>query len=394
MMLLTESIERLAAFEPVPFPVLSLYLDLRPDDTGRDRYQVFLRDAFRQRLATYRARTPEQESFRADVERITRYLEREVRPSANGLAIFACAGADGFFETLQLDVPVDEHRLYVDDQPHLYPLARLDDQYPRYAAVVADTNQARVFVFGTGRRLRAEEVSSDRVRRVKVGGWSQARYQRRADNAATQHVRELVAMLERVVSEEGIDRIVLAGDEVVVPLIRQELPQALVDRLVDVVALDIRAPERQVLDETLAAIRRHDERTDRDAVDQLFQSVRSSGLAVLGAADTLDALKRGQVDELVITARPETLTNVTPLVPGQAAPPPVHTGSVSEGLAAVDAAAEAEAGTPARTVPDEDKIADELVTLARQTGASIRFIEDPALLAEVGGVGALLRFAI
>ena len=37
---------------------------------------------------------------------------------------------------------------------------------------------------------------------------------------------------------------------------------------------------------------------------------------------------------------------------------------------------------------------DELVTLARQTSARITFIEDPAFLADVGGVGALLRFRI
>jgi peptide subunit release factor 1 (eRF1) len=34
------------------------------------------------------------------------------------------------------------------------------------------------------------------------------------------------------------------------------------------------------------------------------------------------------------------------------------------------------------------------VTRAQQTSARIRFIEDASLLAEVGGVGALLRFRI
>ena len=37
---------------------------------------------------------------------------------------------------------------------------------------------------------------------------------------------------------------------------------------------------------------------------------------------------------------------------------------------------------------------DDLVTLARQTSARITFIEDPELLADVGGVGALRRFRI
>jgi peptide subunit release factor 1 (eRF1) len=40
------------------------------------------------------------------------------------------------------------------------------------------------------------------------------------------------------------------------------------------------------------------------------------------------------------------------------------------------------------------RLADELVTRARQTGARITFIEDASLLAEYGGAAALLRFRI
>ena len=40
------------------------------------------------------------------------------------------------------------------------------------------------------------------------------------------------------------------------------------------------------------------------------------------------------------------------------------------------------------------KLSDELITRAQQTAARITFIEDASLLADVGGVGALLRFRI
>ena len=39
-------------------------------------------------------------------------------------------------------------------------------------------------------------------------------------------------------------------------------------------------------------------------------------------------------------------------------------------------------------------LADKLVTQALQTAARITFVQDPALLADVGGVGALLRYRI
>ena len=44
--------------------------------------------------------------------------------------------------------------------------------------------------------------------------------------------------------------------------------------------------------------------------------------------------------------------------------------------------------------PDGTAVADALVANARQTGARVTFVEDAALLAEAGGVGALLRFRL
>jgi peptide subunit release factor 1 (eRF1) len=191
-----------------------------------------------------------------------------------------------------------------------------------------------------------------------------------------------------VVRQDGIERIIVAGDEVVIPLFKQELTPYLAERLVDIVRLDIAAPEREVLETTLSALRRGDAETDAQAVDQLFDTVRSDALGVVGPDETLQALERGQVDELLIVARPEALSNVDHLAPSPERPHAV--ANAAQGLAVDDVAARA--ADRRERVPTEDKVADQLVTLARQTASRVRFIEDPALLAEVGGVGALLRF--
>ena len=39
-----------------------------------------------------------------------------------------------FFEAIQLTTPVSDNRVYAYNQPHLYHLAHLDEQYPRCAA--------------------------------------------------------------------------------------------------------------------------------------------------------------------------------------------------------------------------------------------------------------------
>ena len=44
--------------------------------------------------------------------------------------------------------------------------------------------------------------------------------------------------------------------------------------------------------------------------------------------------------------------------------------------------------------PEANNGENDLIIKARNTSAAIKFIEDPALLAPVGGVGAFLRFKL
>ena len=84
-----------------------------------------------------------------------RYLEDEVPASVQGLAIFACSASEDWFEVGHFDAPFERNRLFISDRPHLYPLARLIDQYRRYAVVLADTNRAQIFVFASRSRGRS-----------------------------------------------------------------------------------------------------------------------------------------------------------------------------------------------------------------------------------------------
>ena len=137
---------------------------------------------------------------------------------------------------MQLDAPILKHRMYVFGRPHLYDLARLNDRYRRYAAVVADTNSARLFVFGMKKTLSEQDVANPKVSRTKVGGWSQARYQRHTANFHLHHAKELVEELERTVREDEIDIIVLAGDEVIIPVLLAQLPASLAAKTIDVLS--------------------------------------------------------------------------------------------------------------------------------------------------------------
>jgi peptide subunit release factor 1 (eRF1) len=347
--LFEEQFQRLAALEPVPFPFISLYLNLQPDDRGRDHFQGFLRRELASRGRTFAAGSAEAESFRRDAERIEQYVAKEVQPAANGLAIFACAGADDYFEAVQLEAPIDEHRLYISDQPNLYQLARIGDEYPRYAALVSDANTARIFVFGLGQKIADEKVKGKKVQRVKVGGWSQARYQRRADNAQRDHAKEAIEALERIVREERIAHVILGGDPEMVHALKEALPKELAEKLVDVMRLDVKAPEREIFEATLETMREKDAVTDAEKAQRLLELYRAGGLAVTGIKETLQALENGQAEELLISA------------------------SLDENGAS-------------------EEVSAHLIAEAARTSARVSFIEDQNLLASVENVGAFLRW--
>jgi peptide subunit release factor 1 (eRF1) len=233
--------------------------------------------------------------------------------------------------------------------PHLYPLARVNDQYPRYAALLVDTNSADLYVFALGSKMRRATVQNEKTRRTRMGGCSQARYQRRAENFHKQHIKEVVGLLDRVVTEERLNHIVIACDEAAKPFLMAQMPKHLADKLIDLRNVSVKSiPEHELLTETMAALRRADAHTDAEHVQRMLDAWRAGGLAVAGIEATMRALDMRQVEELLIAARPDHVVG------------PV----------------------------------DELVAKAQRNSARIRFIENDDLLADVGGAGALLRFKI
>jgi peptide subunit release factor 1 (eRF1) len=370
-----EPLARLVAFEPTTFPVLSVYLNTQPDQHGRTPEAApYLHREFKALVRTFAPGSPERHSFEHDMERVLAYAADKIEPAAHGVAIFACWGAGEFFEAIQLTAPVSQNSVYAYNQPHLYDLAHLDEQYPRYAAVLTDTNTARIFVFGLGQVVGLEQVKDKKVHRVKVGGWSQARYQRRVGNAHHEHIKEVVERLEQIVREDKVAHIILTGDQVAIPLLEAQLPRELLP-MVEVMKLDIHASEQDVLTATLATLVKQEARSGAEKVAHAMQEFRARRLAVVGMQETLEALTNGQVDELLLSGTLEASHPQLEEVQAILAPE----------------IPDAEGGT-ASDEPRQVSLPDLLVTKAKQTGATVTFIEDPTLLESVGGVAALLRW--
>ncbi|MFZ0661545.1 MAG: host attachment protein [Acidobacteriaceae bacterium] len=364
-------LRELSLFPPTTMPVLSVYIDARPDQHGRDNFGPFLRKEFKARGATYPMRSKERASFERDAERIMSWLGTELRPSSNGAALFACE-ASGLFEALQFDAPFQSNQLYVYHQPHLYTLAKLLDRYRPYAAVIADTNSARIFVFGLARTVQTDRITNPKVRsRSIIEGWWLRRFQLKVENDHLRHAKQVIEHLDRIVREEKIDRILFAGDEVILSVLREQISPLLASKVVDELKLDMTAPEHEILRTTVEVIQEESARTDAERVRAMIDDYRAGGLAAVGIHDVLAALSNGQADTVFISS---TLEQVHP---GEEVLPSALVPEL--------------AGLPAGT---RVQVTDALVTRAYQTGAQVSFIEEPGLLENVGGVGASLRYRL
>lgn len=346
-----ELFHKLAAFDPDGAYVLSMYLDMSPHMSGKQPWQrtssTVVRNRFREIEKTLLPRDPALEGFRKDAEKVEHYLENHSEPWHQGAAIFAC-DAHGLFETLETGV-VFQNQIAFEPYPDLFQLARLLDEQETVVTAVVDTNTTRLFVTRRGflEEVAGPDDSPFGYGKRNTGALNQPRYHRRAENKRKAFAREAASAIEDLVQQEGARRVILAGDEVALPLLHQELSNT-IEPLVheEVLRLDIRTPRHEVHEEIKPVIEYMERESSHSQVDNLVEGVRAGGLAISGMQETLDALDQGQVDVLLL----------------------------------------------ANDVALNEQERSKLVRQAAQTGAQVEVVEGHPALQEMGGVGALLRY--
>lgn len=368
-------LQKITAVETTDKPFISVYLNTESNGYGRDDFDVFLEKQLSVHQDKFAEQADKRESFDRDVEKIREYAEK-IPASANGVAIFACA-ADNYFQRFEFDVPFEKDQFLVLDKPHIYPLARIIDQNPEFAVVLADSNSAKILLMQRGKILNNEDIESTKYSRSDEGDLSQTRYQQHIDEMRKQHAKEVIEELETVVRDEDIRQIILAGNkDVVIPLLKDEMDDFLMERFVGAVRMEIDASEKEIMDAATQAIRQHDTLKDKEKIDELNEQNYAEGKGVTGVANTLRALANGQVQELYLVANFDELEynekEVKEILKEYA---PGEDGKMPD-------------------AKDSRQIADDMITRAFNSAERIRFIEDENLLKEAGGVGALLRYTM
>ncbi len=350
-----ELIKKLAEFEPSEMPVLSVYLDMRPQATGGNPEirsgEIVLKDRLHEIEKTYLPRGADLDSFRADREKIEKFVADEMSPATSGLIIFACS-AENLWEKMEIGAEL-ENQVAVGAVPSLFQFAKILGDYESAVVAVVDTNTARFFVTNYGKLKETEapnDPNTDLYQKTSGGGWNQMKYQRTVDNKRDEFSKEVVRDLEELIREVDAKNLIIAGDEIAMTLLQTNLsPQTREILYSEVLRIDEKTPRLEIKEAVggiLADIVKENTNTN---VEKLISAVRGDGLGVAGINLTKKALENGQVETLLIDPQSEKLDHDT---------------------------------------------RNELIRLAETNGATVEMVEDNEKFAAMQGAGGLLRYKL
>jgi peptide subunit release factor 1 (eRF1) len=342
MRLTKQVLQELVQLSDLDRTFLSAYLNL---SKGWDKAKLFVEKESVRLLPLLDAR--EKRSFETSLSALYGYLKskRGEKFSGPGLAFFAdLEGA--ITREVELFMP-PEALLAVDEEFVIQPLALQLDEYEPVGIIMIDANCTKILV-AAGQVLETKDAFCEKIHQLsKPGGWSQMRFQRRHRNEMKQLAKDAVKAAQVAFDEVGVRRIVVAGRDRMVNALEAELPKAWENRIAGRVRWDLDAPGDELLKKIRPILEEAEREQERNLLEKLVAEIRRGGLGIAGAEETRGALRRGQVDTLVL----------------------------SDGL--------------------DSETSEELVSLANSTGAQVEFIpHDKEDLSWFGNVGALLRFKL
>lgn len=239
------------------------------------------------------------DSLSGDKERIANYLESEIDPGAHGVFIVSCS-AKGIFEAVPFGLPLP-NRITTGPTVALSDLVRLDEDFPTYLVLLADQKDALLSFITQATTERSVSMEGDGYPvKQSQGGWSQRRFQNRADERVEAFARDVAEETRKEVDNLGVESIVIAGDEVITSVLEESLHESVRDKVVGNLRLDIRALDHEIVEATLPLAEKAERARENEAVQRVSDGIGAGTYGAGGASDVLTALQAGQVETLVM----------------------------------------------------------------------------------------------
>jgi peptide subunit release factor 1 (eRF1) len=178
-----------------------------------------------------------------------------------------------------------------------------------HVVVVADRVGADITVAtapGLPTLEKSIEGETHLMRKVQVGGWAHHRYQHNAENVWIHNMQQVIDEIDTLVEKSGARFVLLAGD------IRAR--QIFSDRAtpkIQAVLVDMdeggraEGADRSVIDQRVEELIAENDAAEQAGTIEQIESASAHGLAVTGTALVVEALRKAQVETLVLADQPD-----------------------------------------------------------------------------------------
>lgn len=222
-----------------------------------------------------------------------------LRDHRGGATRWVVGAADGTLVTGALPGLLRAPIVIHDERPAVTPVLAWAQSLVPHVVAVVDRVGAEVLVV-EGTRLDGARIDGDteHIHRGKPGGWSQRRFQQRAENTWEDNATDVAEAVTEAADRVDAGFVALAGDVRAVTFVRDHLPER-IDHRVTVVEGSRHASAGRLVD---AVIRVENDHAARATVErfQALRGERPDGLAVDELEATLEALRRRQVATLLV----------------------------------------------------------------------------------------------
>ncbi len=289
-MMREQDLKELAELISPQEPILSLYLNVEPQQRNADEYKLALRKLLEQ--------AAERGAASADIERIERFFEHEYDRQGRGVACFA-QSETGFWRAYALPAAMQDH-VHVGRRPYLTPLSDVWDAYGRLGVISADREGARAFVYHLGALEDSAGTLGAEVKRHKQGGWASQKLQRYEDQEARHNLKEAAGWADDYLREHEVKRVVLSGTDGNLALLREVLPRSLQDRVIGQMNLDMNATPAQLWERAFEIAVDAQQRAEAELLEEVITAAHKGGAGAVGLKDTVAAMQQGRIYRLLV----------------------------------------------------------------------------------------------
>ncbi len=295
-MLTSQSLRQLLETAQPKVKVLSAYLDTNAA-TGLWKDKLHAWHAELNRLGEAQTDPQQHRQFKADRAVLDTFLKDHKAQGAT-LVVFSSA-AQHLWWVAPLRASLPQAFRY-EDGPYVGPAEALLADQESYCVVLLDHEQARLLTVSLGEVGEQRHVQTPVAKLQHQRPDFDPRLEHRREEHDLAHVRAVITAVQTLHQETRFHRLILGGTDEPVALLQTHLPKPLSALVAGTFRAALHATNAQVLVDAAKVEAAFDQSKDARTVEELVTRGSKHKHAVLGADETLLALRHGNAFELVI----------------------------------------------------------------------------------------------